>query len=328
MAVHRRSTGAGPVLTNAVHDIDDLRFICGDIVSVQAMTSNAVRHYPVEDTAAILLRFASGALGTLTVSDTAVAPWSCGTDLGRESLLSPQRRELLPSSPVRPGAFDRTETRTVAGTVKNRGGAFRYPRERVEVSLADPTGAANPPFLLRRARRGRAEDYWARCRTHAASRTSRLRVGANGPDGRARKYLKPQRFDLRPAWLRRPPNRHGRNRCPENRAGNPSRQASMCGARRSSSCSSTRSSSVLAANVDEDFVAVPDQSERTAFVGFRRDVADEEAAVRSGEPPVGDQGAGVGLAHAFQDLHRAEHLGHAGAALGAFVAQGRAPCRI
>ncbi len=75
-AVHRRSPGAGPVLTNAVHDIDDLRFICGEIVSVQAMTSNAVRQYPVEDTAAILLRFANGALGTLTVSDTAVAPWS------------------------------------------------------------------------------------------------------------------------------------------------------------------------------------------------------------------------------------------------------------
>ena len=75
-AVHRRSPGAGPVLTNAVHDIDDLRYLCGEIVSVQAMTSNAVRDYPVEDTAAILLRFANGALGTLAVSDTAVGPWS------------------------------------------------------------------------------------------------------------------------------------------------------------------------------------------------------------------------------------------------------------
>ncbi len=84
-AVHRRSPGAGPVLTNAVHDIDDLRFICGDIVSVQAMTSNAVRHYPVEDTAVILLRFADGALGTLTVSDTAVAPWSWELTSGENS---------------------------------------------------------------------------------------------------------------------------------------------------------------------------------------------------------------------------------------------------
>ena len=75
-AAHRRLPGAGPILTNAVHDIDDLRFICGEIVSVQAMTSQAVRRYPVEDTAVVIFRFASGALGTLTVSDTAAAPWS------------------------------------------------------------------------------------------------------------------------------------------------------------------------------------------------------------------------------------------------------------
>jgi predicted dehydrogenase len=75
-AAHRRLPGAGPILTNAVHDIDDLRFICGDIVSVQAMTSHAVRQYPVEDTAVVNFRFADGALGAFTVSDTAVAPWS------------------------------------------------------------------------------------------------------------------------------------------------------------------------------------------------------------------------------------------------------------
>ena len=84
-AVHRRSIGAGPILTNAVHDIDDLRFICGDIAAVQAITSNAVRQFPVEDTAAIILRFASGALGTLTVSDTAAAPWSWELTSGENS---------------------------------------------------------------------------------------------------------------------------------------------------------------------------------------------------------------------------------------------------
>ena len=73
---HRRLPGAGPIMTNAVHDIDDLRFICGDIISVQAMTSNAVRGNAVEDTAVVSLRFANGALGTLTISDTAVSPWS------------------------------------------------------------------------------------------------------------------------------------------------------------------------------------------------------------------------------------------------------------
>lgn len=72
----RRKAGAGPILTNLVHDIDLLRYLCGDIASVQATASSAIRGHEVEDSAAILLRFRNGALGTLTVSDTAVAPWS------------------------------------------------------------------------------------------------------------------------------------------------------------------------------------------------------------------------------------------------------------
>ena len=58
------------------HVIDDLRNICGDIVSVQAAQSNDARGFPVEDTAAMILHFANGALGTVTISDAANAPWS------------------------------------------------------------------------------------------------------------------------------------------------------------------------------------------------------------------------------------------------------------
>jgi predicted dehydrogenase len=72
----RREKGAGPVFLNLIHDVDNLRYLCGDIVSVQALESNAVRGHPVEETTVMVLRFAGGVLATVTVSDTIVAPWS------------------------------------------------------------------------------------------------------------------------------------------------------------------------------------------------------------------------------------------------------------
>ncbi len=72
----RTKPGAGPVFINLIHDIDLLRHLCGEIETIQALQSNRIRQNQVEDTAAIMLRFCNGALGTINVSDTAVAPWS------------------------------------------------------------------------------------------------------------------------------------------------------------------------------------------------------------------------------------------------------------
>lgn len=72
----RTQKGAGPIFLNLIHDVDDLRYLCGDVVSVQALETNEHRGNEVEDAAVILLRFRSGALGTINVSDAVVAPWS------------------------------------------------------------------------------------------------------------------------------------------------------------------------------------------------------------------------------------------------------------
>ncbi|MCB1388279.1 MAG: Gfo/Idh/MocA family oxidoreductase [Rhodobacteraceae bacterium] len=72
----RRQPGAGPILTNLVHEVDTLRHLLGEVDAVLALASNAIRGFAVEDSAAAVLRFASGALATLAVSDAAAAPWS------------------------------------------------------------------------------------------------------------------------------------------------------------------------------------------------------------------------------------------------------------
>ena len=74
----RRKPGAGPVFINLIHDLDLLRHFCGEVVRVQAMESRRARGFEVEDTAALLMEVANGALGAVTVSDTVVAPWSWG----------------------------------------------------------------------------------------------------------------------------------------------------------------------------------------------------------------------------------------------------------
>lgn len=72
----RREPGGGPILLNMIHEIHNLRMLCGDIVAVQAFASHATRGFAVEDTVAMNLRFASGALGTFMLSDTAACPRS------------------------------------------------------------------------------------------------------------------------------------------------------------------------------------------------------------------------------------------------------------
>ena len=81
----RRRAGGGPILINLIHDVDALRLLVGEVVAVQAMASNHVRRFPVEDTVAVALRFAGGALGSMLVSDAAASPLSWELTAGEDA---------------------------------------------------------------------------------------------------------------------------------------------------------------------------------------------------------------------------------------------------
>ena len=104
---------------------------------------------------------------------------------------------------------------------------------------------------------------------------------------------------------------------PVAKRGSGSRQS----ARRASSSSSGRSTlRVLLLDVEGDGVAVRQGRYGAAVGGFGGDVAGHQAACGAGEAAVREEGDGLAQALADEGRGDAEHLAHAGSALGAFVA--------
>jgi predicted dehydrogenase len=85
-AAWRKVAGGGPVLINLIHEVDMLRFLGGEIAGVAGVTSSAQRGFEVEDSAAVVLRFAGGALGTILGTDAAASPWTIEQGLGESPL--------------------------------------------------------------------------------------------------------------------------------------------------------------------------------------------------------------------------------------------------
>ena len=76
----------GPVLINLVHELDILRYMCGEIDQVFAQGRSKARGFEVEDSVSISITFHSGAVATILGSDAVVAPWSYEATTGENPL--------------------------------------------------------------------------------------------------------------------------------------------------------------------------------------------------------------------------------------------------
>ena len=92
----RCAPGGGPVLINIIHDIDMLRHLCGEIESVYAETTSRNRGLAVEDSGAVLLRFADGVRATISFSDAAPSPWGWERGTADNPAIPPSGEKLLP----------------------------------------------------------------------------------------------------------------------------------------------------------------------------------------------------------------------------------------
>ena len=81
----RRDIKAGPLLTTLIHEIDILRFICGDITSVSAEITHHDQQFAKEDAVAISLKFANQAVGSFLLSDRTPTPWTWEMALGENA---------------------------------------------------------------------------------------------------------------------------------------------------------------------------------------------------------------------------------------------------
>ena len=78
----RRRADAGPLSINLIHELDLLRAVCGEIVAVQAVSRRIDRPWDFDDTAAVIVHYRDGAVGTVFVSDSTAAPWSWEGSIG------------------------------------------------------------------------------------------------------------------------------------------------------------------------------------------------------------------------------------------------------
>jgi len=122
----RKRRAAGPGLTNLIHEFDTLRFVCGEISSIQAEITSRVHGWEKEDAAAIIMTFANGAIGTFTLSDASPSPWAWELATGENPAFPPSWRNTHRLT----GTTGALEFPDLAVWKHNGGEGWRFPIER------------------------------------------------------------------------------------------------------------------------------------------------------------------------------------------------------
>lgn len=72
----RRSESAGPLLVNLIHEVDLIRYLCGEVDAVQASADRLNRPWDFDDTASTILSLRNGGFGTVFITESSPSPWS------------------------------------------------------------------------------------------------------------------------------------------------------------------------------------------------------------------------------------------------------------
>lgn len=84
----RKTLGhGGPILINMIHEVDNLRYLFGDIGQVYVERGAETRAHEVEETIAMTLRFESGVVGTFVLSDAVASPYNWESASGENPLV-------------------------------------------------------------------------------------------------------------------------------------------------------------------------------------------------------------------------------------------------
>lgn len=77
--------GGGPLMINASHEIDSLRYLFGEIEEIQGLSNNSVRYFNLEDTASISIKFKLGVIASIFISDCIPSSLSYENTVGENS---------------------------------------------------------------------------------------------------------------------------------------------------------------------------------------------------------------------------------------------------